>query len=61
MAITGTHNLAADPIWRQLPLQEVYLECDTFISNTLDVTAQWNTNNAGNSIYTEVFTLNKIY
>jgi hypothetical protein len=29
MAITGTYNLAADPIWRQLPLQEVYLECDT--------------------------------
>ena len=34
---------------------------DTTIPNTLDVTAQWNTNNAGNSIYTEVFTLNKIY
>jgi hypothetical protein len=29
MAITGTYNLSADPIWRQLPLQEVYLECDT--------------------------------
>ena len=34
---------------------------DTTISNTLVVTAQWNTNNAGNSIYSEIFTLNKIY
>jgi hypothetical protein len=34
---------------------------DTTISNTLLVTAQWNTNNAGNSIYSEIFTLNKIY
>jgi len=34
---------------------------DTTISNTLVVTAQWNTNNAGNSIYTEIFTLNKSY
>ncbi len=34
---------------------------DTTISNTLLVTAQWNTNNAGNSIYSEVFTLNKIF
>ncbi len=25
------------------------------------VTAEWNTNNAGNSIYSEIFTLNKIY
>ena len=34
---------------------------DTTISNTLLVTAQWNTSNAGNSIHSEVFTLNKIY
>jgi hypothetical protein len=34
---------------------------DTTISNTLLVTAQWNTNNAENSIYSEIFTLNKIY
>ena len=34
---------------------------DTTISNTLVVTAEWNTNNAGNSIYTEIFTLNKTY
>ena len=34
---------------------------DTTISNTLDITAEWNTNNSGNSIYSEIFTLNKIY
>jgi hypothetical protein len=34
---------------------------DTTISNTLVVTAEWNTNNAGNSIYTEIFILNKTY
>lgn len=34
---------------------------DTTISNTLLVTAQWNTNNAGNSIHSEIFTLNKIF
>lgn len=34
---------------------------DTTISNTLLVTAQWNKNNAENSIYSEIFTLNKIY
>jgi hypothetical protein len=34
---------------------------DTTISSTLVITAQWNTNNAGNSIYSEIFTLNKIY
>jgi hypothetical protein len=34
---------------------------NTTISNTLVVTAEWNTNNAGNSIYSEIFTLNKIY
>ena len=34
---------------------------DTTISNTLVITAQWNTNNAGNSIYSEIFTLTKTY
>jgi hypothetical protein len=34
---------------------------DTTILNTLDITAQWNTNNAGNSIYSDIFVLNKIY
>lgn len=34
---------------------------DTTILNTLNVTAQWNTNNAGNSIYSDIFVLNKIY
>ena len=34
---------------------------NTAIINTLDITAQWNTNNAGNTIYSEVFVLNKIY
>jgi hypothetical protein len=34
---------------------------NTTILNTLDVTAQWNTTNAGNTIYSELFTLNKIY
>ena len=34
---------------------------DTTIDNTLLVTAQWNTNNAGNSIHSEIFTLNKIF
>ena len=34
---------------------------DTTVSNTLVITAEWNTNNAGNSIYSEIFTLNKIY
>jgi hypothetical protein len=34
---------------------------DTTISNTLIITAQWNTNNAGNSIYSRNFTLIKIY
>lgn len=34
---------------------------DTTVSNTLDVTVQWGSNNAGNSIYTDVFVLNKIY
>jgi hypothetical protein len=34
---------------------------DTTILNTLDITAQWNTNNATNSIYSNIFVLNKIY
>jgi hypothetical protein len=34
---------------------------DTTISNTLIVTAQWNTTNAGNSIVSRNFTLTKIY
>lgn len=34
---------------------------ETTIANTFDVTAQWNTNNAGNSINSELFILNKIY
>ena len=34
---------------------------DTTVLNTLVVTAQWNTNNAGNSIYSENFILTKIY
>jgi hypothetical protein len=34
---------------------------DTTISNTLDITAQWGAANAANSIYSELFILNKIY
>jgi hypothetical protein len=34
---------------------------DTTISNTLDITVQWGSNNAGNSIYSDVFILNKTY
>lgn len=34
---------------------------DTTISNTLDITAQFSSNNAGNSIYSDIFTLTKIY
>jgi hypothetical protein len=34
---------------------------DTTISNTLVITAQWNTNNAGNSIYSSSFVLSKVY
>ncbi len=34
---------------------------DTTVSNTLDVTVEWGSNNAGNSIYSDVFVLNKIY
>jgi hypothetical protein len=34
---------------------------NTTISNTLSVTAQWSSNNANNSIYTELFVLTKIF
>lgn len=34
---------------------------DTTISNTLLVTAQWNTNSGSNSIFSKNFTLNKVY
>jgi hypothetical protein len=34
---------------------------DTTILNTLDVTAEWSSNSALNSIYSDIFVLNKIY
>ncbi len=34
---------------------------DTTISNTLDITVTWGSNNAGNSIYSDVFILNKTF
>ena len=34
---------------------------DTTISNTLGITAQWGSNNAGNSIYSDIFILNKTF
>lgn len=34
---------------------------DTTISNTLNITAQWNSSDVQNSIYTEILVLNKIY
>ena len=34
---------------------------DTTVLNTLVITAQWDTNNAGNSIYSELFTLFRTY
>jgi hypothetical protein len=34
---------------------------DTTIQNTLDVTAQWGAADSGNSIYSDIFVLNKIY
>jgi len=34
---------------------------DTTISNTLDVTIQWGAASAGNSIYSDIFILNKTY
>lgn len=34
---------------------------NTTVSNTLDITVQWGSNNAGNSIYSDIFVLNKTY
>jgi hypothetical protein len=34
---------------------------DTTVSNTLDITIQWGSNNVGNSIYSDIFVLNKIF
>lgn len=34
---------------------------NTTISNTLDITAQWSALNAANVLYSEIFTLSKIY
>ncbi len=34
---------------------------DTTIQNTLDVTIEWGSDNIGNSIYSDIFVLNKIY
>ena len=34
---------------------------NTTINNTLDVTVQWGSNNASNSIYSDIFVLNKTY
>lgn len=34
---------------------------DTTVNNTLAITAQWGTANVGDSIYSELFTLNKTY
>lgn len=34
---------------------------DTTVNNTLNITAQWGTANAGNSIYSQIFTLNKTF
>ena len=34
---------------------------DTTVINTLNITAQWNTNNSGNSIYSELCILHKLY
>lgn len=34
---------------------------NTTINNTLNVTVQWGSNNAGNSIYSDIFVLNKTY
>ena len=34
---------------------------DTTISNTLTITAQWGQANAGDRIYSEIFTLSKTY
>jgi hypothetical protein len=34
---------------------------DTTLSNTLGVTVQWGSDNAGNNIFSDIFVLNKIY
>jgi len=34
---------------------------DTTIDNELEVTAQWNTTNSSNKIFSQIFTLNKIF
>jgi len=34
---------------------------DTTVSNILNITVQWGSNNAGNSIYSDIFVLNKTY
>jgi hypothetical protein len=34
---------------------------DTTINNTLNITGQWSSNNANNSIYSDIFVLNKTY
>lgn len=34
---------------------------DTTVPNTLDITVQWGSNNAGNNIYTQTFVLHKTY
>ena len=34
---------------------------DTTIPNTLDITVQWGSTNAGNSIFSDIFILNKVY
>ena len=34
---------------------------NTTILNTLDITVQWGSNDAGNSIYSDIFILNKTY
>lgn len=34
---------------------------DTTVSDTLNITVQWNTNNVDNVIYSEIFVLNRIY
>jgi hypothetical protein len=34
---------------------------NTTVDNTLDVTVQWGSTNAGNSIYSDIFILNKTY
>lgn len=34
---------------------------DTTITDILDITLQWNTNDSGNTIYSEIFVFNRIY